>query len=109
MKKVIITTVFACITLFVNAQDFNSIKKAFSDIYSLDSNKKYDQAAAVIKAVYSETDYEINLRLGWLNYEAGKYTDAVSYYQKAIAVQPNSIESKLGIVYPLSVDRKSTR
>ena len=64
---------------------------------------QYDQAAAALKAVYSESNYEINLRLGWLNYEAGKYNDAVSYYQKAIALQPNSIEAKLGIVYPLSV------
>lgn len=103
MKKVIILTVFTCITFLVNAQDFDSLKKAFYQSYSLDSSKQYEQAAAVLKTVYSDSDYEINLRLGWLYYEAGKNTDAIAYYQKAIAIQPNSIEAKLGIVYPLSV------
>lgn|ERR1035437_913799 len=103
MKKVIILTLFACLTFLANAQDFNSIEKAFYESYSLDSAKHYNRAALALKAVYSESSYEINLRLGWLYYESEKYTDAVNYYQKAIQLQPNSIEARLGIVYPLSM------
>jgi|ERR1017187_6990728 tetratricopeptide (TPR) repeat protein len=103
MKKLIIATLFATISILTNAQDFAATKKAFTDSYGLEASRLYDRAIEVLKLVYSDNNYEINLRLGWLNYEAGKYTDAISYYQKAIAVQPNSIESKLGIVYPLSV------
>jgi len=103
MKKVIILTVFTCITILVNAQDFNSIEKAFYESYSLDSAKHYNRAVLALKAVYSESSYEMNLRLGWLYYESEKYSDAITYYQKAIALQPNSIEARLGIVYPLSM------
>ena len=93
----------ATISILTNAQDFTAQKKAFADSYGLEASKLYDRAAEVLKLVYSENNYEINLRLGWLNYEAGKYTDAIAYYQKAISAKPNSIEAKLGIVYPLSV------
>ena len=103
MKKLIIAAMLATISFLANAQDFASQKKAFADSYGLEASKLYERASEVLKLVYSENNYEINLRLGWLNYEAGKYTDAISYYQKAITAKPNSIEAKLGIVYPLSV------
>ena len=103
MKKIILAAVFATTMLLANAQDFTAQKKAFADSYGLEASKLYDRAAEVIKLVYVENNYEINLRLGWLYYAAGKYTDAINYYQKAINAQPSSIEARLGMVYPLSV------
>ncbi|MEI6816795.1 MAG: tetratricopeptide repeat protein [Bacteroidota bacterium] len=103
MKKIITAILFATVSMVLNAQDFAAQKKAFSDSYGLEASKLYDRASEVLKLVYSETNYDVNLRLGWLNYMAGKYTDAIGYYQKAIAIAPNSIEARMGIVYPLSV------
>ena len=103
MKKMFLAIGFAALSILAMAQDFNAQKKAFADSYGLEASKLYDRAAEVLKLVYAENNYEINLRLGWLYYCNGKYTDAIAYYQKAINAQPNSIEARLGIVLPLSV------
>jgi len=54
----------------------------------------------VLKEVYNEDSYEINLRLGWLNYLSGLFTESMPYYQKCIQLKPMSIEARLGIVNP---------
>ncbi len=53
-----------------------------------------------LKAVYSEKSYEINLRLGWLSYQAGSFTESIAFYNKAIDLMPYAIEPRFGIVYP---------
>ena len=40
------------------------------------------------------------MRLGWLSYEAGLFTESVAYYSKAIDLMPYAIEPRFGIVYP---------
>jgi tetratricopeptide (TPR) repeat protein len=42
----------------------------------------------------------VNLRLGWLHYNAGLYKESMTYYQTAINLMPVSIEARLGYVYP---------
>jgi len=54
-------------------------------------------------AVYQDDSYEINIRLGWLNYLAGEHHESSKYYQNAIELKPYSIEAKFGYTYPLSV------
>jgi tetratricopeptide (TPR) repeat protein len=45
----------------------------------------------------------LNLRLGYLNYEAKKYAESVEYYTKSVDLMPFSIEAKLGLALPLSM------
>lgn len=78
------------------------LEKAFSNSYTLETNGEYKKAIETLKNVYSETSYETNLRLGWLNYSAGLFTEASAYYQKSIDLMPYSIEAKLGLIYPAS-------
>lgn len=75
---------------------------AFSQ--SLESEYKGDYAKAIasLKTVYNDKSYEINLRLGWLNYEAAQYVESASYYDKAMSLMPYSIEAKLGYALPTS-------
>jgi len=82
------------------SQDFKKIQEAFTNSYKLETSGDYMKAADMLKSVYDENSYEINLRLGWLNYMAGLFTESISYYQKAVALMPYSIEAKLGIVNP---------
>ncbi|MFH2140864.1 MAG: tetratricopeptide repeat protein [Bacteroidota bacterium] len=82
------------------AQTTTEIQSAFTLSYTYESGGEYGKAIDEIKKVYSEDNYEINIRLGWLNYEAGHFTVSISYYQKAISLKPYSIEAKFGIVYP---------
>lgn len=107
MKKGIITVALLALSLaVVQAQDFEARKKAYAESYTLEYAKKYAEAAEKIKAVYNAAAYEDNVRLGWLLYCAAKSSDALSYYEKAIGQQPNSVEARLGIVYPLSALNK---
>ncbi len=84
------------------SQTPEDIIKAFGESYALESKKDYKGAAEKLKKVYQAEAYEINLRLGWLYYNAGILSESVSYYQKAIALKPYAIEPKLGLVYPYS-------
>lgn len=106
MRKNAITALLIFATAVVWAQDFETRKKAYGESYSLEYSKKYAEAAEKIKSVYNASDYTDNVRLGWLLYTAAKSTDALAYYEKAIALQPSSIEARLGIVYPLSALNK---
>lgn len=78
------------------------LSEAFSQSYQYENKADYTKAISTLKSVYDEKSYEINLRLGWLHYEAGLFTESMAYYQKAIDLMPYSIEAKLGYVYPAS-------
>lgn len=86
----------------LQAQDYKTIQDAFEKSYLYEYSGDYSKATDGLKAVYSEESYEINLRLGWLTYMAGFFTESTAYYQKAIELKPLSIESKFGYVYPAS-------
>lgn len=82
------------------------LQKAFSESYQLEKSKSYAAAIEVLKNVYSESSYEINLRLGWLYHLNNENSNSVTHYQKAVNLRPLAIEAKLGIVKPLSVQEK---
>jgi len=96
---------FALVLLFITgikAQDINTQILAFEKSYAHEYSGKYSDAIKDLAAVYSDNSYEINLRLGWLNYLAGNFTEAISYYQRSISIRPLSIKARLGLNYPAS-------
>ena len=95
----IIFILCAVSSLAVMGQD---LPQAFRASYDLESKGEYAQAAMILKNVYDKDSYEINLRLGWLSYLSGAFTESVSYYNKAIVLKPYSIEPRFGVVLPLS-------
>lgn len=86
----------------LRAQTNAVLQKAFHNSYTNELNKNYVAAIADIYPYYSENNYEITIRLGWLNYLNKNYTASQTYYQKAITLKPNSVEAKFGYVKPLS-------
>ena len=82
------------------AQEKAPMEEAFKTSYILESNADYSKAAEVLKKVYDESSYEQNLRLGWLNYQAGLFTESIAFYNKSIQLMPMSIEARLGFVLP---------
>lgn len=86
----------------VFSQSSGELIKAFSESYTSEYAGKYDAAINSLKQVYDDNSYEMNLRLGWLNYSAGKFTDAAAYYQKAMTLMPMSVEARFGAVLPLA-------
>lgn len=103
MKKLILIISIAS-SLGMNAQntDIKTLQKAFKDSYTQEQSANYQGAIDVLKPYYAESSYELNLRLGWLTYMAGKLNESISYYEKAVKLMPYSIEAKLGLIYPLS-------
>jgi tetratricopeptide (TPR) repeat protein len=94
---------FAVVTVSfqANAQsNLKAIEDAFATSYTLQDKANYTGAIDALKAVYDENSYEINLRLGWVNYLGGFFTESAAYYQKAIKLKPYAIEAKLGFAYP---------
>lgn len=92
-----------CLGLFSGltfAQKDNGLQEAFSNSYTLEESGDYSGAVAALKAVYDEESYALNLRLGWLSYMGGMFTESSAYYQKAILLKPLSLEAKFGLVYP---------
>lgn len=100
--KTIQFSIFLMFTFFaigLQAQN-KELLNAFSKSYEYETNQKYDEAISAINAVYNSSSYEINLRLGWLNYSAGKHKESVGYYQKAINLMPAATEPKWAIINP---------
>ena len=103
LKNLIIAGIFGfSIISFTQAQDYKVVQDAFEKSYLYEYSGDYSNAIDGLKTVYSEESYEINLRLGWLTYMAGFFTESTAYYQKAIELKPLSIEAKFGYVYPAS-------
>lgn len=103
LKKISITAV---LLLLISgpcmAQDFVKKRDAFQKSYIQEATGDNTGAINSLKEVYDEKAYEVNIRLGWLTYLSGSFTESKAYYNKAVSLMPYSIEAKLGLVYPLS-------
>jgi tetratricopeptide (TPR) repeat protein len=84
----------------VYGQGFDKQIKAFQESYISEASGEYTVAINKLREVYSENSYEINLRLGYLCYLSGKFTESIAYYNKSISLLPLSIEARLGYVLP---------
>jgi tetratricopeptide (TPR) repeat protein len=93
---------FGYSTTFSFGQDITEIVNAFQESYIHEASGEYQEAIEVLRNVYDEKSYEINLRLGWLLYQSGLFTESLSYYNNAISQMPMSIEARYGYAYPAS-------
>jgi tetratricopeptide (TPR) repeat protein len=100
MKRFFTILLVVILSTYSFAQDFSKLVSAFSESYEKEKTGKYAEAASALKAMYDENSYEINLRLGWLTYNQGQFTEALAYYNKAITIMPMAIEPILGVVLP---------
>jgi tetratricopeptide (TPR) repeat protein len=78
------------------------LEKAFSGSYALEKQKDFLAAAEVLKDVYAPSSYEINLRLGWLLYNTGRFDESVIYYTRSQQLKPYSEEARFGLILPLA-------
>jgi tetratricopeptide (TPR) repeat protein len=102
LKKSILLTVLQFFVLTAFCQKDLALQRAFAESYSLETKFKYNDAVSILSPLYDENSYELNLRMGWLYYNAKNYTQSQSHYQKAVKLKPYSIEAKLGLVKPMA-------
>ena len=57
-----------------SAQQDAALQKAFSESYALEASGKYAEAASLLEKQNGASNYEIQLRLGWLHYMNKHYT-----------------------------------
>lgn len=100
LKKTIVALL--TITALSGQAQNKELAAAFSKSYDYEAIYKYDAAIAELNTVYNEKSYETNLRLGWLNYAAGKHKESIKFYQKAMVLMPASTEAKWAIINPLT-------
>ena len=101
MKKYFILLLLA-ITTTLSAQTPDELQAAFSSSYTHEEAKEYDAAIKNLLDYYEASSYEINVRLGWLNFYAGDYPNSLKYYRVAMELMPYSIEAKFGYILPLA-------
>ncbi len=103
LKKLSIT--LALITVLTGQSLFSqneALIQAFSQSYKYEQKGEYQKAIRELKSVYDAKSYEINMRLAWLSYSAGLFSESIAYYKKSINLMPYSEEARMGIIYPAS-------
>ncbi|MDF1572682.1 MAG: tetratricopeptide repeat protein [Bacteroidales bacterium] len=102
LKKFIFGMVLMAIAMaaFTQSAAYSKTVKAFQDSYLNEATGDLQAATQVLKEVYDEDGYEVNLRLGWLTYSAGQFTESYSYYNRAVELKPFAIEPRFGLIYP---------
>lgn len=88
--------------LLLKAQYSEKVLKTFEQSYALEKANDFRKSVKILKDIYIADSYEFNLRLGWLQYNAGLFDESKEYYQKAITLMPYSEEAKFGLVLPLA-------
>ncbi|MFN0189935.1 MAG: tetratricopeptide repeat protein [Bacteroidia bacterium] len=101
MKKIMMILILQTAVLIGQAQT-DSVA-VFSKSYTAEGNKDYAKAIELLNGIYNQNSYPVNLRMGWLWYLKGDYAKSQVYYKTAIAIEPKSIEARLGYAFPTSV------
>jgi tetratricopeptide (TPR) repeat protein len=110
MKNYIITgllTTTIIMLFFVTqllSQQKDSRISAFNSSVKYELKGDYKNALSELQKIYSENknNYLINLRLGWLYYSSKEYNKSFEFYSAAAKLNPESVEAKIGLTYPLS-------
>lgn len=101
VKRTFFLTLLIFFISFPTAAQQNLIN-AFKSSYESENAGNLENAIDALDAVYDSESYEINLRLGWLHYQAGEMDQSIQFYQRAVNLKPYAIEPKLGLAYPYS-------
>lgn len=92
----------------LNSKTADEKVKSFNESIKHETNGNLDKAIESLKAIYSSNkdNYLINFRLGWLYYQKKDYSKSKEYYSQAVSLNPKSIEAKLSLSLPLSVNNE---
>ena len=95
---ILILAVFTLPTFAQSNQE--ALQDAFSKSYAHEKSGDFSAAMDELKKVLDESSYEINLRLGWLNYNAGMFDESIIFYSTAQKLKPFSEEARFGLILP---------
>jgi tetratricopeptide (TPR) repeat protein len=102
LKKIVLVGIVTFVALTSFSQNEIELRNAFKQSYIEEYNVKYAKAIETLLPYVSNNTYEVNVRLAWLYYLNAKFTDACTYYKKAVDLAPKSLEARVGYVYALA-------
>lgn len=105
-RRLVAAAAIVLIAFTGQAQVNDNVLKAFKASYANEYKGNYSGAVADMQKAYMADSYEINLRLGWLCYQAKQFTQSLDYYQKAIDLRKYSVEARLGYIKPANELKK---
>lgn len=80
----------------------------WAESYRLEALTQYESAAKSLDAVIKanpQHEFAI-LRHGWLNYLRGAHNESIRDYQKALDINPKSLDALLGLTLPLIAQQR---
>jgi tetratricopeptide (TPR) repeat protein len=101
MRSIAIISVFLAIQFIpatLNGQSDPKMLYAFSESYKAELAGNYAVAVSEIRSIYQAGSYPMNARLGWLLFLSKQYTESVGFYEKAIKLKPDCLESRFGLI-----------
>ncbi|MBF0193719.1 MAG: tetratricopeptide repeat protein [Magnetococcales bacterium] len=123
LQKTVMITMALTVAMVVGAESVSATENAkkpavskkvtkpltpWAQSYKYEEEKKYEKAINVIKPYLKKReDVELaNMRVAWLEYLQGNYNAAIKGYEKALNINPDSIEAKLGLSLPLMAQKR---
>lgn len=96
-------------TLFSHATG-QSVSEIYQQSYDEEGKGNYMEAIFTLGRTerMEEKSYFFHLRMGWLNYLAKRFGESSSAYQRALRLNRDSIEARLGLMLPLMAQGKWT-
>lgn len=103
LKKFILVLILGFVsTVGYAQQSTEKVIEGFQNSYLHEASGNLAEAILDLKNVYQADSYPINLRLGWLTYSSGMFSESQSYYNKAVALKPYAVEPRMGLVLPMA-------
>ena len=103
LKKILVLSIITISTVTLEAQvNQTALEAAFAKSYEHEKTGDFSASMNDLKKVFDESSYEINLRLGWLNYNAGLFDESIIFYTTAQKLKPYSEEARFGLILPLA-------
>lgn len=80
----------------------------WAESYRLESLAQYETAAKTMNQIINNNqrnDFAISRR-AWLNYLRGAHNDSIRDYQRALEINPQSLDAHLGLLLPLLAQQR---
>ncbi len=110
LRTLVILAAFLLLSSLSYTQTYNEaagnwgedLRSAFRESYKQEKAGKISKAIDALTKVYSDKNYEVNARLGYLSNLNKQYNESIYYYNVAIGLMPLSVEARLGLANPVA-------
>jgi tetratricopeptide (TPR) repeat protein len=103
-----ITQLFIILTALPGYSICWAAVEPWTESYRLEALSQYENAAKTMNTLIKKNpknDFAVSRR-GWLNYLRGAHNESIRDYQKALKINPKSLDARLGLLLPLLAQQR---